>query len=164
MTTSIRSEATRSIVVVNGVDRLALNNDGSMELLTPAASPSGNKIPTAGQLPFTKEYVSPEQTITAGGTLSLSHGLGVTPKLLRTILVCKTSEAGYSGGDELDLSGFQPQQAASAAYGVGITPGSSSIAVIFANSTGVFLVPVKSTGAIGVINPANWRLIVRAWA
>lgn len=49
MSTGIRSEATRSVVVVNGVDRLAVNDDGSMELLTPAANPTGNDIPTAGQ-------------------------------------------------------------------------------------------------------------------
>ena len=51
MTTAIRSEANRSVVVVNGADKLAINEDGSMELLTPAANPSGNKVPVASQLP-----------------------------------------------------------------------------------------------------------------
>lgn len=46
MTTAIRSEATRSVVVVNGVDRLAVNEDGSMELLTPPSTSDANDLLT----------------------------------------------------------------------------------------------------------------------
>lgn len=47
MTTSIRSEATRSVIVVNGVDQVAINSDGSMELLVPNTAPTGNDVVSA---------------------------------------------------------------------------------------------------------------------
>lgn len=50
MTTSIRSEATKSVVVVNGLDVLAINQDGTVEVLTPAAAPTGNQVITADQV------------------------------------------------------------------------------------------------------------------
>ena len=51
MTYSVRSEASRAVISLDGVDRVAFNEDGSMELLTPAANPTGNKVPVASQLP-----------------------------------------------------------------------------------------------------------------
>lgn len=47
MTTSIRSEATRSVIVVNGIDQVAINSDGSMELLVPNTTPTGNDVVSA---------------------------------------------------------------------------------------------------------------------
>lgn len=164
MPTSIRSEATRSVVVVNGADKLAINEDGSMELLAPAANPTGNDVPTAGQLGFGKMYESPAQTITVGGSLSLLHNLIAKPKLAMATLVCKVAEHGYSVGDEVNISAFQPVQSAGAAYGVGLVPTDSTIECRYANGAGVFFVPNKATGAIALINTLNWRLIVRAWA
>lgn len=42
MTTAIRSEATRSVVVVNGVDTMSINQDGSVELLNASYTSSGH--------------------------------------------------------------------------------------------------------------------------
>lgn len=49
MSTSIRSEPTRSVVVVNGVDRLAIADDGSLEMLTPVSTLGANDVPTRRQ-------------------------------------------------------------------------------------------------------------------
>ena len=157
MSTSIRSEATRSVVVINGVDRMALNDDGSMELLTPAANPSGNKIPTAGQLPFTKEYVSPEQTITVGAVISLTHLLGVMPKLVQATIVCKTAELGFSVGDEVDAY----KDASTSNFNFNIGRNQTTLRCICgANGIAGF----SAAGVFTALTPANWRLIVRAWA
>lgn len=49
MTIGFRNDSSRSIVMLDGVDRVAFNEDGSMELLTPpSAAPDANDIPTFG--------------------------------------------------------------------------------------------------------------------
>lgn len=49
MTCSIRSEATRAVIALDGVDRAAFNEDGSMELLTPPSVPTGKMVTTINQ-------------------------------------------------------------------------------------------------------------------
>ena len=47
MTTSIRSEATRSVVVVNGVDTMAVNADGTVEALNPQPATGNDFVPAS---------------------------------------------------------------------------------------------------------------------
>lgn len=158
MSTAIRSEATRSVVNVNGVDRVAVNADGSLELLTPASNPTGNKVPVASQLPFTKEYVSPPQTITNGGLITLSHGLGSTPKLVVLDLVCVTADRGHAVGTVLDGSagpgtgGYNGQVQRFPAE-IKIRVGSNGL-VAFGDGAGTQVLLTNS----------SWRFVVRAWA
>ena len=112
-------------------------------------------------LPFTKEYVSPEQAIAVGGALSLSHGLGEPPKFWQRYLICKVAEAGYSVGEIIDVAGTQD---ASVAYGVSIVPNASTLECRYGNASSAFFALNKSTGATSNLTNANWRLIVRAWA
>lgn len=165
MTTAIRSEATRAVVELDGVDRVAFNEDGSMELLTPAANPTGNKVPTAGQLPFTKEYVSPEQTITSAGGLTLPHGLGAAPKIYRCSLVCKTAEGGYSIGDVLEVPHtLDLTDTLSNSRGISLVGGTTNITIRFVSNAVVYAAIRKDNGSVLALTSANWRLIVRAWA
>ena len=49
MSISFDAKATRTVVKLDGVDRVAFNEDGSMELLTPpSAAPDANDVPTFG--------------------------------------------------------------------------------------------------------------------
>lgn len=113
-------------------------------------------------LPFTKEYVSPELPIVAGGSISLNHGLGVTPKLLFRTLVCKTAEYGYSIGDTIDFPGTQD---AATAYGLVLVPNSTNIFGRYGSIDNAIYILNKTTGGgPNGITLANWRLIVRAWA
>lgn len=164
MTTAIRSESSRSVLTINGVDLLAVNQDGSLELLAPAANPSGNKIPTAGQLPFTKEYVSAPQTYTLGGALSLLHGFGVAPKLITLELVCTASQAGYSAGDVVPVSfhgGGDGGSSSASAY-IGVWRDATSIGVRF--GTYGLQITNKTTGAQVTVIPGNFNVVVRAYA
>ena len=117
--------------------------------------------------PFTKEYVSPEQTITAGGLLTLAHVLGVAPKLVSLELICKTSEYGFSVGDRLQIRHSLFSSSVSDNFGVMVVPNSTQIRCRYgANGVAAFVEGDFSTGvqiAAGLTN-ANWRLIVRAWA
>ena len=49
-------------------------------------------------------FVSKPLALAAGGVAAnLRHGLGGTPHLVRWVLVCLTSEGGYTPGDEVDI-------------------------------------------------------------
>lgn len=162
MTYSVRSEATRAVIALDGVDRVAFNEDGSMELLTPAANPTGNKVPTAGQLCFRKMYESPEQTITSGALITLAHGLGAKPKLISLELVCKIGEYGYSVGDCITVPAHAGGYSTSN-HGCTARLDATNVNLRLGAQGSVFLILNSSGTAVSATN-ANWRLIVRAWA
>lgn len=110
---------------------------------------------------FTKSYTSPGQTITAAGTLTLTHGLGAAPKLLRVVLKCTTAEAGYAVNDEVEHFLLNP---ATADRGVSLVPNATTIVVRYGAAAATFTVLNKTTGVAAAITNANWRMIVRAFA
>lgn len=114
--------------------------------------------------PFTKEYVSSEQIITAGVLLTLPHGFGEIPKIMCLSLVCKTAEAGYAVGDIVDWYHSAYVSAASANRGCEALRDAVNIQIVYGSTAGTFELLNKATGAIAGLTNANWRLIVRAWA
>lgn len=118
---------------------------------------------SAVQSLFSKEYTSPDQTITSGGSLTLTHNLTKRPKLVTISLICKTAELGYSVGQEAFLFG-QWYAAGGNAAGVVVVHDSTNVFVRFGNATPPFWLPNWATGVPGNITNSNWGLIVRAWA
>lgn len=112
-------------------------------------------------LPITKEYVSAEQSITAAGSFTLSHGLGTKPKIIEFSLVCKTAEGGYAIGDEVRWSGTE-YVGGTTTEGPVLVVTSSQIVGKWGNTAPIIV--NKTTGANFIVTPANWRLIVRAYA
>lgn len=108
---------------------------------------------------FTKEYVSTEQVMVVGGALTLAHGLGSVPKLLQARIVCKTAEANYAVGDEVVMS--FPDDSSGAMSAGQLMPTATDI---FIRMNSNLIVGAKTSGSRVVLTPANWRLIVRAWA
>lgn len=47
---------------------------------------------------LTLSYTSTAQTITDGGTITLTHGLGTTPKVVIAYMTCTTNNLGYAAG------------------------------------------------------------------
>lgn len=94
MTLSLRSDASRAVVVLDGVDRVAFNEDGSMELLTPAANPTGNDVPTAGQLPDVTLVRGTAQNATSGTAIDFT-GIPAWAKRV-TVLLNGVSTSGTS--------------------------------------------------------------------
>ena len=101
-------------------------------------------------------YVSGEQTIVAEGNITLAHGLGVRPSLFYAVLRCKVAENGFLAGDEVLVT-----DSASDNFGVSLfTRGTTEIRAAFGSN-----VPLNyPTGSAGYATPANWRLVVRAYA
>lgn len=113
-------------------------------------------------LPIQKRFESAQQTITAAGALTLAHSLGVLPKLYMAVIICQTAELGYSIGDEVQVN---PSVHGSSAEsrGLSLVPDATNINVRFGSGT-VMDVINKTTGGVGGITAANWKLVIRAWA
>jgi len=106
-------------------------------------------------------YESAEQTITAAGSLQLTHNLGAEPLLIQCYLICKTAEANYSIDDKLLI---QPYFFTSQPRGMSIVPDATYINIRYSIHSSMTDVANKTTGANFTIINANWKLIVRAWA
>ena len=99
---------------------------------------------------LTESFESSEQSFTDGAsTVSLAHGLGVTPKILQVVLRCKTAEQNYSVGDELAVNDRI------------ILRDATNVSCIM---DGSFVLYNKTT--FSAFNPtvANWKLVFRAFA
>lgn len=113
-------------------------------------------------LPFTKEYVSTQQTISSAGSLTLPHGLGTTPKLVSFSIVCTSAEHNYSINDEVFL--MQDSENGISNTGVSCTPDATNMNVRYGSNANPMYGRNKTTGAYVQFTSASWRLIVRAWA
>lgn len=116
------------------------------------------------QVPLTQFFESAEQTITAGGQLVIAHGLSAKPVLFSAVLVCKTAEMNYSVDDETPVPLATTYDGSVASNGIQFVPDATNLTVRYGSSTGVFSILNKTTGARAAITPANWRLVLRAWA
>lgn len=112
---------------------------------------------------FSKEYISAEQTITAGGALTLAHGLGAVPKLVTFELVCKVAGEGYAVGSILPI-GIMAAPSGADPYNASANIDATNIVVRYASTAGTFNILNAATGAGALITNADWRLVVRAYA
>ncbi|QPC93827.1 hypothetical protein [Mesorhizobium sp. INR15] len=108
-------------------------------------------------------YDSTQQTIIAGGALTITHGLGVKPKLYMAVLQCTTAEGGFSVTDEVVVN---PNFSADSSIGRGqdLVPDATNINVRFGNQANAHTILNKTKGANFNITNSSWKLVVRAWA
>ncbi|MFO0477115.1 MAG: hypothetical protein ACK52K_18400 [Alphaproteobacteria bacterium] len=104
-------------------------------------------------------YFSGDQTITAGGPLTLPHGLGIRPKTWWLELRCTTAENGYSVGD---IYGDRQHTSSNVSTGVSATLDATNLNVRYGAAAATFTILNKTTGADANITNANWR--ARFWA
>jgi hypothetical protein len=122
----------------------------SLQLLDAISAASGGG--GGGVNPYTE---SAETTYESSSTVTIAHGLGVVPKDWRVVYRCKTAEAGYSVGDEINAdtwfwsSGVYGAQAAVDATNVVLTV------------TAIPRLLHKTTRLIEPQNKDNWRVVAR---
>lgn len=97
------------------------------------------------------------QIITAGGALTLVHGLSATPKKVWYDLICVTAELGYSVGQRLVAQSVTGKNGAGP--GLTIVPDATNLNIRFNNGSPVFQICRFDTGAQVNITNANWRVI-----
>jgi hypothetical protein len=106
-------------------------------------------------------FQSEELTITAAGEATVAHGLGAEPKIVQLFLRCKTAEHGYAVGD---LAAVQIGNYDNLEYGSTVSVKDANLYVQYGTVGPVFWIHEVGTGVAVDITPANWRLVVRAWA
>lgn len=123
-------------------------------------------VQPASESQLTKEFESAEQTITAAGSLTIVHGLGVVPKYYKSYMKNNSAEDGYSAGDEFEMRGTLQEGPGAVAHdrGVMIVPDATNLNIRYGSETNVFSVINKTTGNRAITVNSNWRIIFRAWA
>lgn len=113
-------------------------------------------------MPISKQFLSTQQAFVNGGLVSVSHGLGVMPKIVIGELVCLVAENGWQAGDVQVIS-LSPDNDDSAVI-TGFAVRKDSV-TIYARCgvSGPYGVNIN-TGATAVPTAANWRLVLRAFA
>jgi hypothetical protein len=142
---------------------------GIVELSTDAEFQTGTSTALAvtpanvkNSLGFADYFESAQQTITAGGLLTIAHGLARQPVIVGVELQCATAENGYSVGDRI-LAG-PTNTAGGTSVSNSFRYDSTNIYVRYNNSGNVFLSNNAGTGLPVQLTNANWRVVVRAWA
>lgn len=121
------------------------------------------KIDTAGRVTMPKNvFTSANQTITAGGLLTLAHGLGVAPSTddIIPFIYCNTAEHGYSIGNTIPVNPHLNTDS-TAGRGQVISADATNVYVRFGNAANTYSILNKTTGANANITNANWRFIIK---
>lgn len=118
----------------------------------------------AAQPVFTKSYVSPPQTLTSAGGITLAHGLGKTPTLVRVELHCATADSGYAIGTILEIGDRYSPTRTQNSVGVQWKKDATNIVLQYATGAGIFYAQSSGSGVDADLTNANWNLVVRAWA
>lgn len=105
----------------NTVVKLTITQLQSVITNAPALART-NQLPTSTN---TAEFTVPAAV--AGGITNLAHGLAGTPQIFSWILVCKSTDAGYAVGDEVDAKFAIDTGGSNPAYAYG------------ANATNIFI-------------------------
>ena len=108
MTTAIRSEATRSVVVVNGNDRVYVNSDGSIEAVSPPAVATGNQLVSMGQSKLSLGVAQPTTSGTSINFTGIPSWVKRITLMLNGVSTKGTSnyqiQLGHAGG--LETTGY----------------------------------------------------------
>ena len=110
--------------------------------------------------PATNRFTSYEYTIATGQLINTNHGLGVVPRDVRLVIVCKTADAsGYALGDEVDARMLDKNAEFDTIIG-----GGANATNVFASCVSVttLLINNKTNGAQADFTEANWKLKVYA--
>lgn len=115
----------------------------------------------SGATAFTGRFESAQQSITAGGLITVAHGLGGAAWGIEALLVCQTASEGYAVGDTLFFSPYS--DADNTAGGIGVAIVTTATELQCRVGSNGLLILRKDTGADAFATLANWRLVLRAW-
>lgn len=137
------------------------NASAGTDYLTPTGNGSGLTGITAGQVSGLTSFVSSQQTITSGGTLTIAHGLGSQPSTVSIRLVCQNTSGAYSPGDVVYVGNYFVDGSSNAS-GASLVADTSNLIIRYANGFGggtAFTILNKTTAAVIQVANADWRAV-----
>ena len=99
-----------------------------------------------------------DQQIFATSLVTVAHGLGSTPTIVRVTLHCQTAELGFSVGDEVEYT------SAVNAGNVSANPISANTTNVYVETMNAIFIVRKDTHVLAAITLGNWLYRIRAWA
>jgi hypothetical protein len=102
-------------------------------------------------------FTSTDLTMTAGGLLTVAHGLGVVPKRVYLTLKCVTADATYAVNDLIEVGG--QDEGSSQSAGTNVRKDATNV-YVRVGGNGMLLLNTSGSGFNIVL--ANYRLIVTA--
>jgi hypothetical protein len=107
--------------------------------------------------PYVPRFTSSDQTITAGGSLTLAHGLGASPAKVWFDLVCTTAELGFSVGQRIPGADMTTGKNGTGPALV-VVPDATNLNVRFGSASPVFQVCRFDTGASVNLTNTSWTV------
>lgn len=148
---------------IDGNATLVLNEGESAKIF----SDGSNYISSIGAVPiFSKSFESTQQTITTGGSLTLAHGLGETPRLITCAIknVSGGTIDGVPNNAEVPVANTANVLSINTeASNQTVRADSTNVYVQYPNLTNIYVIH-NTSGNPSFQNNSNWRLIVRAYA
>lgn len=109
---------------------------------------------------FNGKFISMETTITANSTALVSHNLGLTPRSIQALIVCKTPELNFAVNDVVDVSNIFAWMVSSGANNTPVFADKLNIGIrVSNNAVYTFYLYNKTTSAGSYITASNWRLL-----
>lgn len=162
---SVRYDAAQSLTPTQRSQARGNLGIGDIASLSPTGTPSGTTF-LAGdgvwRTPvISRMFESAEIAVTPLSSVTVAHGLGIVPKLVDYILICKSTELGYVTGDQLSISGTEISSAGASLGPLAVVT-NNDVSMRFGNSP--IIIIRRGSGDPAPITPASWRLKVRAFA
>lgn len=127
-----------------------------MDVYVIRASGAAVVPPTAGTL--TAGTSLEQNPIAVNATVTQAHGLGSTPALLQTTLVCVADELGWVAGQIYDLGASAADNGTNLAA-FSIEKNATNLVVTTSSAVDINIIN-KSTNAVAGITAAKWKLVI----
>jgi hypothetical protein len=136
----------------------AVVTGSSGQVLTSGGAGVAPTFATAAASFPSPDFTSSEQSVALDTALDVAHSIGAVPNLWTVVMRCKTSNAGWSVGDELAFSDWGD----STSQGATVNADATNVTVV----TGHNLVPHNQTSKDQdtALTVGSWRWVIRAWA
>ncbi len=154
------SQANAASATARGVVELATDAEAEAEAATDKALVASN-LAGIGVWKDSRYFESAEQTPATSNLYTIAHGLGVAPKFVELVAVCKTAEGGYAVNDILHMGSYFNLWDGSAEHRIPVL--SDATNVRFKTSSALQF-PRFDTTSHFTMTPANWKFKVRAFA
>lgn len=118
-----------------------------------------------GALGMSQIYTTGQTTLSTysgvGGATSYTHGFGHVPVMTQAMLVCLSTDLGYSSGDEVAI---YPMANDSTGGGINIKVTTTTVVILPTNNAvPLTLMPATGTGNRANIDPTKWGIYVNVF-